>query len=51
VEATERTLPEWIGQIFVVIIFVAIIYGFWSVINAPDSPDPEPIHGVPGYPG
>jgi len=48
VESTGRTLPEWVGQALVVVMFVSIIYGFWTVINAPDT---DPYHGVPGYPG
>lgn len=42
VEATDRSLPEWVGQSLVVFVFVAIIYGFYKVINAPDSLDDFP---------
>jgi len=48
VEATDKTWPEWFGQAFVVIIFVAFIYGFWSVINTPDN---DLGNDIPGHPG
>ncbi|CAO2656400.1 Nn.00g052030.m01.CDS01 [Neocucurbitaria sp. VM-36] len=42
VEATDRSLPEWVGQALVVFVFVTIIYGFYRIINAPDSMDDFP---------
>jgi hypothetical protein len=41
-EDAETTLPEWVGQALVVLVFVAITYGFWRIINAPDSPNGFP---------
>jgi hypothetical protein len=43
VEDSDTTLPEWLGQALVVLIFVSIIYGFLRIVNAPDRPD--------GFPG
>ncbi|KAH7085907.1 hypothetical protein BKA63DRAFT_560533 [Paraphoma chrysanthemicola] len=42
VESADRSLPEWVGQALVVFLFVSIMYGFWKVINAPDSLDSFP---------
>lgn len=42
VDDTEQYLPEHIGQAFVVLIFVGMLYGFWRIVNQPDSE---------GYPG
>ncbi|KAH7401419.1 hypothetical protein BKA66DRAFT_565059 [Pyrenochaeta sp. MPI-SDFR-AT-0127] len=42
VEATDRSLPEWVGQALVVFVFVVIIYGFYRVISVPDSMDDFP---------
>ncbi|KAF1843992.1 uncharacterized protein K460DRAFT_317036 [Cucurbitaria berberidis CBS 394.84] len=42
VEATDRSLPEWVGQALVVFVFVTIIYGFYRIINTPDSMDDFP---------
>ncbi|PSN62363.1 hypothetical protein BS50DRAFT_638011 [Corynespora cassiicola Philippines] len=36
IEQSDRSLPEWVGQILVVFVFVAIIYGFWKLVNDPD---------------
>ncbi|KAF2679096.1 hypothetical protein K458DRAFT_408357 [Lentithecium fluviatile CBS 122367] len=37
IETTDRSLPEWVGQLLVVGVFVGIIYGFWKMVN--DPPD------------
>ncbi|KAF1950270.1 hypothetical protein CC80DRAFT_242781 [Byssothecium circinans] len=37
IDVTERSFPEWFGQIVVVCMFVAICYGFWKL--AMDFPD------------
>lgn len=36
-EESTRVLPEWIGQGLVVLCFLGLLYGFWSVVNEPDS--------------
>ncbi|KAF2242183.1 hypothetical protein BU26DRAFT_571411 [Trematosphaeria pertusa] len=43
IESTDRSLPEWVGQALVVIVFIGIIYGFWKLVNDPD--------GLDGFPG
>ncbi|OAL46205.1 hypothetical protein IQ07DRAFT_603583 [Pyrenochaeta sp. DS3sAY3a] len=43
IQETERSLPESAGQMIVVFVFVAIIYAFYRVINAPDD-----LNGFPG---
>ncbi|OCK99473.1 uncharacterized protein K441DRAFT_216314 [Cenococcum geophilum 1.58] len=35
-EESTRVLPEWIGQGLVVLCFLGLLYGFWSVVNEPD---------------
>ncbi|KAF2731096.1 hypothetical protein EJ04DRAFT_567185 [Polyplosphaeria fusca] len=35
-DMNSRTLPEWVGQMLVVISFLAIIYGFWRLVNEPE---------------
>ncbi|KAF1946411.1 hypothetical protein EJ02DRAFT_418523 [Clathrospora elynae] len=37
VETTDRSLPECVGQVLVVFIFVSLMYGFWKAINVPDE--------------
>lgn len=32
---TTRSLPEWVGQIFVVFCFVIIMYAFWQFASDP----------------
>ena len=36
-EESTRVLPEWIGQGLVVLCFLGLLYGFWNVVNEPDS--------------
>ncbi|EOA89676.1 uncharacterized protein SETTUDRAFT_45818 [Exserohilum turcica Et28A] len=38
VESSDRSLPEWLGQIIVVSVFICLIYGFWKFIDSPDLP-------------
>lgn len=35
VDESEVTVPKLMGQIFTVIVFIAIIYGFWVIVTAP----------------
>ncbi|KAF1970355.1 hypothetical protein BU23DRAFT_211328 [Bimuria novae-zelandiae CBS 107.79] len=35
IEPSDTTLHEWVGNIVVVSFFVAIIYGFWSMLYDP----------------
>ncbi|KAF2704206.1 hypothetical protein K504DRAFT_462779 [Pleomassaria siparia CBS 279.74] len=37
IERSNRSLPEWVGQALVVFCFVAIIYGFFSLVNDTDN--------------
>jgi hypothetical protein len=39
VEPTDRALPEWLGQLLVVLIFLCLIYGFWQFVHGDDLPD------------
>ncbi|KAL1800110.1 hypothetical protein ACET3X_000452 [Alternaria dauci] len=45
VEPTQRALPEWLGQVLVVLVFICIIYGFCHFINTPDVPSEWPGNG------
>lgn len=39
-EEDVQSLPEWVGQALVVIVFLSIIYGFWEfVVHGPDFVD------------
>lgn len=29
--------PDWAGHVFVLLVFLSIMYGFWTIIVAPDS--------------
>ncbi|KAF2129877.1 hypothetical protein P153DRAFT_356554 [Dothidotthia symphoricarpi CBS 119687] len=40
----DGSLPVWVGQALVVLVFVSIMYGFWRFITAPDD-----LHN--GWPG
>jgi hypothetical protein len=42
IEETTRSLPEWVGQALVVIVFLSIIYGFWEFVHDID-PDDYPV--------
>ncbi|KAF2277545.1 uncharacterized protein EI97DRAFT_457548 [Westerdykella ornata] len=36
IEESTRSLPEWVGQALVVIVFLAIIYMFWEFVHDAD---------------
>ncbi|KAF1362327.1 hypothetical protein EJ07DRAFT_174704 [Lizonia empirigonia] len=37
VDTADHSLEERLGQVFGVLVFLAIMYMFWSIINQPDS--------------
>jgi hypothetical protein len=37
IEETTRSLPEWVGQALVVLVFLAILYGFFRLVNDTDG--------------
>ncbi|ORX98612.1 hypothetical protein BCR34DRAFT_606885 [Clohesyomyces aquaticus] len=37
IEETTRSLPEWVGQAMVVLVFLAILYGFFRLVNDTDG--------------
>ncbi|USP73340.1 hypothetical protein yc1106_00614 [Curvularia clavata] len=39
VDSSDRALPEWLGQLLVVLIFLGLIYGFWRFVHDDDMPD------------
>ncbi|KAK7192908.1 hypothetical protein DPSP01_005117 [Paraphaeosphaeria sporulosa] len=45
IETSESGLHEWVGRVVIIILFVAIIYGFWSLFESP----PDGFNHFPGY--
>ncbi|EUC30541.1 hypothetical protein COCCADRAFT_103674 [Bipolaris zeicola 26-R-13] len=46
-DPTDRALPEWLGQLLVVFVFLCLIYGFWRFVHSDDMPDGEWPHFGP----
>ncbi|KAF1920433.1 hypothetical protein BDU57DRAFT_534211 [Ampelomyces quisqualis] len=42
-DESDRSIPEGLGQVVVIIVLLSITYAFWRIISAPDRPD--------GFPG
>lgn len=42
---SDSSLHEWVGHLVVISFFVAILYGFWALLNSP----PDGLNHLPGF--
>lgn len=49
IETQDSTFHEWVGHVVIISLLVAILYGFWSLLEV-DGPRPFPGFGHDGHP-